>query len=275
MKALLKKYLSKCDRGYPAEALRNRISEAKRPVYTFYSPERGPWNRKGVLLTVYVPGCHRSGGLFGIGMVAKGGGLGSADDILSGRFYGVTASMATSGREVEPAEEDAQRLIRRLLGSGYVATARLTGAFEAVGLPVPSTSTATPTPMSKPKTKTKTKTKPVIKYRLVKFERALAFQVLEQDEGSRSFTGSPPVFARSAANPELGVGMAFVRGSSSSEDLRLCHRGFRSNAERDDYAALLVAGIKKWADTYRASKAPAPKPVAPPKPVPDDFIGEA
>lgn len=271
MKALLKKYLSKCARGYPAEALRNRISEAKRPVYTFYSPERGPWNRKGVLLTVYAPGCHRSGGLFGIGTMTKGGGLGSADDLLSGRFLGVTAPMATSGREVELAEEDAQGLIRHLLGSGYEATARLTGAFEAVGLPVPSTSTATPTPMSKPKTKTK----PVIKYRLVKFERALAFQVLEQDEGSRSFTSSPPVFVRSAANPELGVGMVFVRGSSSSEDLCLCHRGFRSNAERDDYAALLVAGIKEWADAYRASKAPAPKPVAPPTAIPDDFIGEA
>lgn len=66
-----------------------------------------------------------------------------------------------------------------------------------------------------------------------------------------------------------------MRGSSSPEDLCLCHRGFRSNAERDDYAALLVAGIKEWADTYRASEAPAPKPVAPPTAIPDDFIGEA
>ena len=91
-----------------------------------------------------------------------------------------------------------------------------------------------------------------LKYKLIKLERALVFQVLEQSElvepGGNLYRCSNGVLVGSVRSPELSGSSIFLRGDFKASDLKAAARDFESNAERDDYAARLHAALKEWAD---------------------------
>jgi|AMFO01.1.fsa_nt_gi hypothetical protein len=95
--------------------------------------------------------------------------------------------------------------------------------------------------------------KPAIKYRLDRWERALAFQVLEQDERLLA--------AKEVTAGGLGVSVRVYiamhptwlcpRGTSCGNDFAVATLTFPNNAERDAYAAKLGPAIQAWVDANR------------------------
>ena len=80
--------------------------------------------------------------------------------------------------------------------------------------------------------------KKVLKIRFVKFERALAMQILEQK--GKFASGK---HTRISASPELECGdTLYLRGCSSLCDFRVCLKSFKDNNERDEYLEKVI----KW-----------------------------
>lgn len=76
-----------------------------------------------------------------------------------------------------------------------------------------------------------------LKIRFVKFERALAMQILEQ---KGEFKEREHIRIRS--NPELDIDYIYLRGSWAECDKDLSSRTFADNAERDEY----LNNVVKW-----------------------------
>lgn len=97
--------------------------------------------------------------------------------------------------------------------------------------------------------------KPKIKFKLVKFDKAIAFQILEQDERFRAtnkknltYSGRPPLMVKSVSFPLLDNDGVFLRGFESGNDSHISFLTFKSNKERDDYAASLLDALRDWAE---------------------------
>lgn len=95
---------------------------------------------------------------------------------------------------------------------------------------------------------------PRIKLRLVKFEKAIAIQVLEQDlrylsDGPRpSFEASNGFSIRSDEGPDVCVDTLYLRGDDRSMDLDVETRHFVSNSERDAYVDRMTTALREWAE---------------------------
>jgi hypothetical protein len=103
------------------------------------------------------------------------------------------------------------------------------------------------------------------KIRFVKFEKALAMQVLEMDERFRNgsnYCCKNGFTIVSDAYPELGYKTICMRGHSSRDDLVIANRTFISNSNRDEMLAEYIAALKDWAENWKGFKGTAETPAA-------------
>lgn len=94
--------------------------------------------------------------------------------------------------------------------------------------------------------------KTLLKYRLVPFEKALAFQVIEMDEAQRATNGHFSTFRTSSfavhsdTNTQLLTESVCLRGRLRSDDSKISTLTFNSNQERDEYAQKVHQSLKEW-----------------------------
>lgn len=94
-----------------------------------------------------------------------------------------------------------------------------------------------------------------LKFRLEKFERAIAFQILEQDsrflstlsDDGYEFEASNGFEVCSDSAPALSEHIVWLRGYEPENNWEVASLEFDSNIERDIYVARLVAALKEWA----------------------------
>ena len=100
-----------------------------------------------------------------------------------------------------------------------------------------------------------------IKFKLVKFERALIFQILEMDERFRymdyinSFKSK--LCVQSELNPGMGNSILYLRGAWKARDFDIKLKYFDSNDDRDIYFDKIIASFRDWAtdwEGFRESK---------------------
>lgn len=101
-------------------------------------------------------------------------------------------------------------------------------------------------------------TKPKARIRFVKFEKALAMQVLEMDERfraenldtSKSFVARNGVRIVSSGCPQLrwpDRPAVYLQGTLHTKDDLLTLVAFNTNKERDRYLADCIEALKEWA----------------------------
>ena len=99
--------------------------------------------------------------------------------------------------------------------------------------------------------------------RFVKFEQALAMQVLEMDEKFRKKDKFDPQFETSngvkifsACSPCISSLMVeiFLRGYDKEEDLCVSSKHFSSNTERDDYLCEVLFALEEWSEKWAGWK---------------------
>jgi len=106
-----------------------------------------------------------------------------------------------------------------------------------------------------------------IKYSLVKFEKALAFQVLEMDERFRnfnnpiSFGGGGDLCVLSTNFPDIisESERVYLRGNIQKKDFTVSVDYFADNIRRDEMANRIHKAIKNWAENWPGFK-DDPKP---------------
>lgn len=88
----------------------------------------------------------------------------------------------------------------------------------------------------------------ILKVKFVKFEKALAMQVLEQTHRdvqiSEQAGGIPAV--RIASYAELGRSTIYLRGSQRESDMKVGSLTFNSNSERDAYLNRVTTALQAW-----------------------------
>lgn len=85
-----------------------------------------------------------------------------------------------------------------------------------------------------------------IKFKLLKFDNQVLFQILEQDLLPNAFIKATEYLTIKSLNvPELGETTLYIRGFTKGSDKRVCIRNFRNNTERDLY-------YDKILDTFNA-----------------------
>lgn len=99
----------------------------------------------------------------------------------------------------------------------------------------------------------------ILKIKLVKFERALGFQVLHMDEkyrGIGTVYSDPCCSLRiSSENAvQLTNGAIYIRGRLLSEDLCVCSSSFYDNEKRDEYFENLLHVLRQWAESTGVKK---------------------
>lgn len=108
-------------------------------------------------------------------------------------------------------------------------------------------------------------TKPKIKFKLVKFERALVFQVLEMDErfrnkhedGSINFKSKKSLNIISLDGPAIFEDRIYLRGRFDMFDFDVGHMPFESNTKRDEYYNQVLEALKDWAENWQGWNEPA------------------
>lgn len=104
-----------------------------------------------------------------------------------------------------------------------------------------------------------------IKFKLLKFEKALVFQVLEMDERFRNQNSlkefkSKNIDIFSAAGPNINStkNAIFLRGSNKDNDLKITTELFKSNSDRDKHFDKIIAALQDWAENWEGFKEPEP-----------------
>ena len=90
------------------------------------------------------------------------------------------------------------------------------------------------------------------KLKFVKFEKALAFQVLEQSvekEGVLFEKDGFRIFIKST--PQINYNLLFLRGCNEQDDLGVDVSTFESNEARDEYLAKVFDTCKAYAATFK------------------------
>lgn len=95
--------------------------------------------------------------------------------------------------------------------------------------------------------------KAVLIYRLVKFERYLVFQVLEQHANLNGI--EHPMYVGISSYAEIGSDYLYLRGYEESNNLKLALRRYINNAERDEHfdkiqVALIAFGVHNGAPVF-------------------------
>jgi len=109
--------------------------------------------------------------------------------------------------------------------------------------------------------------KPILKIRIVDFEKALAAQILEMDERFRKtnqeenkFISETAAFCVcSAYTPALYENDIYLYGSDSNYESHIQTNWFDSNKERDTYKAQLIEALKDWAKNWEGWKSDVSK----------------
>jgi len=88
----------------------------------------------------------------------------------------------------------------------------------------------------------------MIKFRLEKWEKAVVFQILEQDKFERGDVYSNGEFRIViSSHPAFGLGhIIYLRGRHSSKDLNVSSAVFETNAERDAYYDKILKTFSDW-----------------------------
>lgn len=95
---------------------------------------------------------------------------------------------------------------------------------------------------------------PLLKIRIVPFERALAVQILEQDESQRrvdefnlcSFTASNGYRICSAAVPQISDNTLYIRGSDKSYDFSVETQMYSDNELRNQVHTNILTALQEW-----------------------------
>jgi len=95
------------------------------------------------------------------------------------------------------------------------------------------------------------------KIRFVKFEKALAMQVLEMDERFRAdeknwYYGAKLMCTgiRSENLPGMVTNAIYLWGSNPVDDLKISTIEFETNAERDEYLEDAILALRDWAENW-------------------------
>ena len=97
------------------------------------------------------------------------------------------------------------------------------------------------------------------KIRFVKFEKALAMQVLEMDERFRKISESficsihntdSGFFVKSLNTPFMTDESIYLWGIRHLTDYRIVTRTFHDNFERDEYLEKAISALKDWAGNW-------------------------
>jgi hypothetical protein len=122
---------------------------------------------------------------------------------------------------------------------------------------------------------------PVVKakIRFVKFEKALAMQVLEMDERFRGVSGKSIDFKSrhmitisSCWAPQILIDRLFLRGKMRNNDLLIESVRFDDNDTRDKTLENYIAALKDWAENWEGFK--ETKPQETPAASGDDIVVE-
>jgi hypothetical protein len=87
----------------------------------------------------------------------------------------------------------------------------------------------------------------VIKFRLEKWERAVVFQIFEQDKFEHGVVYNNGEFIIEVLlHPEQSCNYIYLRGENSSEDFRVSSVQFNTNSERDAYYDEILKVFSDW-----------------------------
>ena len=97
-----------------------------------------------------------------------------------------------------------------------------------------------------------------IKFRLVKFERSVAFQIIEMSESERyngmngkNYYAKNGVVISSITKPAINmepVAKVFLRGADSHFDFYVSTAQFKNNTARDTFYDKVLEALKEWAE---------------------------
>lgn len=98
-----------------------------------------------------------------------------------------------------------------------------------------------------------------IKFTLTKFERGIAIQILEMEEGFKNFLNkanptSNGLTVGSVLHPQLLKANLYLRGSSSARDFEIATHIYKDNAMRDDKYLAIITAIQFALEQYEATK---------------------
>jgi hypothetical protein len=95
----------------------------------------------------------------------------------------------------------------------------------------------------------------LIKIKLVKFEKALGFQVLEQDDVSKrgdfSFEVSNGLEIKSYNRPCLSMNTIFIRGEHEGDDLDIDTLEFENNKDRDLHYNKVLLAFEEMSEYFK------------------------
>jgi hypothetical protein len=97
-----------------------------------------------------------------------------------------------------------------------------------------------------------------LKMRIVKFDRAIACQILEMDERFRSHRTEPSTVYRSSngisifsgRRPDFRNRDIYLRGDDRLRDNDVAWIVFASDEERDIYHGKMILALKEWAEKW-------------------------
>lgn len=96
-----------------------------------------------------------------------------------------------------------------------------------------------------------------IKFKLVKFEKAIAFQIMELEESLRkkeaptiNFVAKNCFLISSGNHSLLTKGIIYIQHIYKEDDNCILTRTFENNAERDVYHDKILEALKDWAENW-------------------------
>lgn len=95
-----------------------------------------------------------------------------------------------------------------------------------------------------------------IKFKLIKLEKSVVFQILEMDEHFRSsstsniFTSSNGIKIVSGTIPSLSLNTIYLRGKIKSSDFKPAVIVFVTNEQRDEFVSKIIYAIKEWSNKW-------------------------
>jgi hypothetical protein len=104
----------------------------------------------------------------------------------------------------------------------------------------------------------------------VKFDRALAMQILQMDERFRtrsndveenSYIAAPNFRIVSNRYPSMIRGELSLRGTDISCDFRVDTLSFNNNKQRDEYLKQIIDALKLWAKNWKGFKKENTSPI--------------
>jgi len=94
-----------------------------------------------------------------------------------------------------------------------------------------------------------TSTEPKLELRILKFEKSLLIQILNQTKMNiKPFKSKYGLYIKSYSLPQLTIDSFYIRGSAKDRDFVPAYLGFDTNSKRDKYLKSLLESLKDWSE---------------------------